>query len=503
MIRKIPATMGTQHPDNAAAPYWETDGDAFVNVHEEVRECTSAFADLGCEEYMWDWEGKFVDEAVVDRLFSEHHAFFKKRQIGRDLFLTFRIPNIWEEKGYSLGRALMGILTAEDIARDLGFHRPPLFEVILPMADSADKLLHIQKTFSAMAEFKHSLFGSAKNDFTYVEMIPLIEGVEHLFGIRALLEKFVELHRKQYGRAPAYIRPFLARSDPALVSGLVPAVLAVKAAISEAYRFSQDSGIPVFPIVGAGSLIFRGGLAPPRVKEFAAEYGGVRTATIQSGFRYDYPLEEVKKGIRYLNAHLAETKPLMLSRAEVAAAKVIAEKFTLPYRAAIKSLYKTVMAVADASPRRRERRLHIGLLGYGRKVGGKRFPRAINFTAALYSLGVPPEFLGLGRGYASLTEAERSLLHKMYKHFKDEVVEAGRYINAANLIKLRNSDRRWKAIGGDVAVMESALKTTFGPETMAQELHAVETSALLILFKNKKEFTDHIIHSGKLRRSLG
>ncbi|MBI4458331.1 phosphoenolpyruvate carboxylase [Candidatus Uhrbacteria bacterium] len=503
MTRRIPATMGTQHPDNAAAPYWETDGDAFVNVHEEVDECHSAFADLGCEEYMWDWEGKFVDEAVIDRLFSQHHAFFTKRQIGRDVFLTFRIPNIWEEKGYSLGRALMGILTAEDMAYDLGIHRPPLFEVILPMADRADKLLHIQKTFSSMAELKHRLFDTPKNDFTYVEIIPLIEGVEHLFGIRKLLDDFVALHVKQYGCKPAYIRPFLARSDPALVSGLVPAVLAVKAAISEAYRFSADTGIPVFPIVGTGSLVFRGGLAPNRVKKFVAEYGGVCTATIQSGFRYDYPLDEAKKGIRYLNANLAAAKPLLLTAAEIAAAKKIAEKFTVPYRAALKNLYRTIMTVADAVPRRRERRLHIGLLGYGRKVGGKRFPRAINFTAALYSLGVPPEFLGLGRGYAALTERERALLRKMYRGFDDEVVEAGRYLNAANLAKLCAADRRWQPIAGDIAVMASALNATFGPETMEQELHAVETSALLILLKNKKDFAKHIIQSGRLRRSLG
>jgi len=27
MHRIIPATMATQHPDNASAPYWETDGE--------------------------------------------------------------------------------------------------------------------------------------------------------------------------------------------------------------------------------------------------------------------------------------------------------------------------------------------------------------------------------------------------------------------------------------------------------------------------------------------
>src|SRR3989339_1345179 len=158
MNRKIPATMATQHPDNACSPYWEKDGDGFVSTREETEECYSAFKDLDCQEFMWDWEGKYVDEAVVDRMFHTYYDYFKTHQLGRDKFLTFRIPNIWHEKGYSLIRAMMGILTAETFARDLKFHLPPLFEVILPMTKKAKDIIHIQKTFRQLAEFKCKLF---------------------------------------------------------------------------------------------------------------------------------------------------------------------------------------------------------------------------------------------------------------------------------------------------------------------------------------------------------
>lgn len=65
-MRKIPTTMATQHPDNAAKPYWNSR--AFVSTNAEIKECYLCFSDLGIDEYNWDWEGKFVDESVVDRL---------------------------------------------------------------------------------------------------------------------------------------------------------------------------------------------------------------------------------------------------------------------------------------------------------------------------------------------------------------------------------------------------------------------------------------------------
>ena len=154
--------MATQHPDNANAPYWEKDGDGYVSTREETEECYSAFKDLRCQEFLWDWEGKYVDEAVVDRLFHKHLNYFKKNQLGRDKFLTFRIPNIWHEQGYSLARAMMGILTAEAFARDLKFHTPPIFEVILPMTSKAEDIIYLQDTFCRLATYKHTLFREGK-----------------------------------------------------------------------------------------------------------------------------------------------------------------------------------------------------------------------------------------------------------------------------------------------------------------------------------------------------
>jgi Phosphoenolpyruvate carboxylase (EC 4.1.1.31) len=42
---------------------------------------------------MWDAEGKDVDTHVVRKLFTNYPEFFKEKVLGRDVFLTYRIPN--------------------------------------------------------------------------------------------------------------------------------------------------------------------------------------------------------------------------------------------------------------------------------------------------------------------------------------------------------------------------------------------------------------------------
>ena len=503
MKRRIPATMATQHPDNARGPFWERE-DGFVSAREEPEECVVCLRDLGVREFMWDWEGKYADEAVIDRLFSNHYAYFKKNKLGRDTFLTFRLPNVWKEKGYSLIRALMVILTSEDFAHDLSFGSRPLFEVILPMTERAGQLMYIQKSFRELARFKSKVFKHRRNNNQdYLELIPLVEGVEDQRRIRALLAEYVALHKKNFGRKPAYLRPFLARSDPALISGFVPNVLANKIALSEIYRFGKEAGVPVYPIIGSGSLVFRGGLSPRRCKKFAKEYAGVRTVTIQSGFRYDHPLPEVRRAIRYLESRLPGGKAQDVERGDRARLARVIRIFSKTYQATVAALLPDLQPLFEAVPKRRERRQHIGLLAYRRQMGRHSLPRAINFAAACYSLGAPPEFIGLGRSLAALETRELDVLKKYYRYLKEDIVEAGRYINRENLKALSKKNVAWGALLEDIERAEEILGVRFGPKRKRELLHASLSSQLFLLRRNKAEVSRLIAETGKLRGSLG
>ena len=497
--RKIPATMATQHPDNASAPFWESDGDGFVSTHEELTECLSCFNDLAVDEFMWDWEGKYADEAVIDKLFYNYFDFFKKNQLGKNKFLTFRLPNVWQEKGYSLIRALMVILTAEDMALDLKFSRAPLFEVILPMTERPDQLIYIQKCFQKLAHFKNKTFKHSKGlNRDYLEMIPLIESVEGQMAIQPFLEHYLELHKKQFRKPPKYLRPFFARSDPAEVSGLLATVLANKIGLSEAYRFSAKHKIPVFPILGAGSLIFRGGLNPDNIDNFLHEYSG-----IQSAYRYDYPLNRVKRSINKIAKKLPSLTHQTIpgfKRRPLAEIVISSAKY---YQNAMAQIISDLGPIFNAVPVRRERKLHVGLLSYKRKVGDLHLPRAINFTSAFYSLGAPPEFIGLGRFLKTLKNKELDLVSEYYLNFRKDIDVAGRYLNLDNLRGLAAGKPGWQKILDDIYLTEKILGVKLGPKTKEEKEHKNLTAKVWLSKKQPKILNQLIAQTGKIRKSLG
>lgn len=500
--RSIPMVMATQHPDNAGVPFWHTE--AFISDQAETGEMYHNFHEVGCDEYMWDWEGKFADEAIIEKLMGRYLEFFRKKQLGRDIFITLRIPNIWEEKTFKLARAYMSVLSAAEFTKSLGLASPPVYEFILPMTKKADQLIHIQDTFKKTAKLNREIF--KKSDFGpgYIHIIPLFESVDDLTGCAKLLESYIRLHIKHFGKKPAYLRPFIARSDPALNAGLVPCVLASRLALREFYRMGKKNGIPVYPIIGTGSLPFRGGVNPENIKNILHQYVGVKTITIQSAFRYDYPLQQVKKAIAYMKKHLAKPDPLIFSDTEFNKIKQVNEIFRKIYCKAIEESAGAINEMAAFIPRRRERLQHIGLFGYNRGVGKIRLPRAIAYTGAWYSLGIPPEFIATGRGLAQA--AKKGLLPIIEKHFftlRSELVHAGKYLNDENLDKLARKHKWAAQIREDVRLASEILNIKIGPGKPNHFIHRNLTSTIAFKKELGMDFSEDLLDAAVMRKSLG
>ncbi len=134
----IPRCMSTQHPDNVSTPFFTENSE--LGGEDEIREAYYAFSHLGMDEQMWDCEGKEVDSFVVKKLLTRYEPFFEKNKLGKDVFITLRVPNPTVEKSEAkiLLETLESIPRSYDAAK-LSYKKDiaPIFEVILPMTSAA------------------------------------------------------------------------------------------------------------------------------------------------------------------------------------------------------------------------------------------------------------------------------------------------------------------------------------------------------------------------------
>ena len=146
-----------------------------------------------------------------------------------------------------------------------------------------------------------------------------------------------------------------------------------------------------------------------------------------------------------------------------------------PYRKTIESdgFAALVNAVASDLPRRRERVQHTGLFGYSRGVGRVHLPRAIAYTGALYSLGVPPELIGTGRGVKAIIKAGfGETFERFYPMFRYDITRASRFLHKGVLGRLARESAVWHGVEDDVSALEEYLGVEFGPQTSEEHEHA-------------------------------
>jgi len=269
--------------------------------------------------------------------------------------------------------------------------------------------------------------------------------------------------------------------------------------------------VNIYPIIGVGSLPFRGHLSPNNLTNFVREYKGVSTVTVQCGLKYDYPESDAKMVVEYLNRNLPKGEAEDFSQIEQTLLSV-ASKFKDAYYEFLLHAAKVIESISRLVPARRARRLHIGLFGYNRMIGDVILPRAIPFTASLYSLGLPPEFIGL-RVFRTLKEEEQCALLDAYKNIKEDLRTAAEFFSWRNLEAIRESEAFDKEfvefalplLIEDVKVAEENMGLKIGPSSSVTKRHENYTNDFIILFSEGKtdEAKQALVTAAKLRRSLG
>ncbi len=161
-------------------------------------------------------------------------------------------------------------------------------------------------------------------------------------------------------------------------------------------------------------------------------------------------------------------------------------RYSREYQKQIMRLAPAINRVARYVPGRRKRKLHIGLFGYSRSMGRIRLPRVITFTCALYSMGLPPELLGLN----ALTRNDLRLVRENYVNFEDDMRDALAYFNP---------DTGLLPKGLKAKIRE--LQIDFQPD----EEHKEITGHILSLLKGKgtEELRPQILRAAHFRRFLG
>jgi phosphoenolpyruvate carboxylase len=489
----VPKTMSTQHPDNSRIPFFTSNG--VIGGEEEILEAYLLFSQFGCQEQMWDFEGKKALPWVISELLTKDRDFFEKQPLGEKAFLTFRIPNPEIEKieAKLVPEILASIPRCYDTARAVYQKEiPPVFEVILPMTTAPEQLNRIYHYYRDLVVQKgeRRIFPGDKisisqwlGDFkpAQINVIPLFEDSDSLLNADKIVASYLA------GKKLEYQRVFLARSDPALNYGALAAVLLLNVTLQRIHRLENKIGIPLYPILGVGSAPFRGNFKPINVKGMLKGYQSCQTFTVQSAFKYDWPLDVVTRAIKDINS-AKRGSPFAVNEEK---SVLLSKKATAAYQEQIPEVASLVSRISHLLPQRRLRKLHIGLFGYSRTSGKVRLPRAIPFCAALYSIGLPPELLGLH----ALNEEDFRAVRELYPgpNFEEDLRDALMFYNSRSL-SLLSPDMKRK--------IEKTLKLIdFEPNLEHQEI----TSQ--IIQRLKKTETDLlpelIVAAAQIRRFLG
>ncbi len=479
MAKKIPKTMSTQHPDNVTMPFFVSR--EYFDGEDEIKEAYYVFSHLGCDEQMWDCEGKEVDEFVVKKLLTYYPDFFSSHRLGQDVRITLRVPNpsVEATEAKLLPETLEIIPRSYDAAVVFyGQEIYPIFEVIVPMVTSAQELNRIYYYYRDFVAGKGNLYlrdGTRIRDWLgefrpeEIGIIPLFEDIPVMLHCHEILEEYMK--DKKFDD----VRVFLARSDPALNYGFIPATLAAKIAL---LRLAEVGDFNVHPIIGVGTTPFRGFLSPENLSTLD-EYPSVQTFTVQSAFKYDYPPDTVRKAINKMR-HRKPGKPQHVDDEAIGVIKRMSES----YRSRIPAVANFVNSFSRYIPRKRMRKLHIGLFGYARGDGVK-LPRAITFCATLYSIGFPPELIG----FAGFTDKDLEVAMEHFRSFGDVMEKALSCYNPKSL----------KIIPLEDDVKRAMEFFEYNPD----EEHLRATSEVIEILSMGGDPREAVIRAGKIRGFLG
>jgi phosphoenolpyruvate carboxylase len=484
---QIPVAMLTQHPDSASR---------YISVQEEPEEAVvglkPAPRGIGADEIMVDFEGKLTPYHQTSQVVLALLA--NGIRPGEEVHVTPRAPSADKESVFRQLMALMSIVeTNVNAYPDLG--RIAVKEVVVPMTSSADQLVAVRRRFRSIEVLGLEEFGLHPSG-EGIQPIPLIEEVPALLDAGVLIRDYLSLCREGDYCTP-YLRVMFGHSDSALGYGMVAAALSVRAGMAAAFEAAADFGCALYPIIGVGALPFRGHLTGASLAHFLERFPGTSTVTVQSAIRYDHDPSEAPAMIEDLKRriHGAEGRPRFAEGKEREVLGELAVVFAVEYLVTLHKVAHVVAGLSDLVPQQRDRLTRYSPVSYSRqmpkphrlaeliasenlrqelRILGDRpdlpvpLPRAISFTASLYSIGLPPEFIGTGRGLRAARklwgDAVLDDLGRWFPGLRESLTFAGRYLDLDVASDFLPGDAIAE-LQQDVEIVQDLLGVEIGPRT--------------------------------------
>lgn len=538
-MKKYPSSMATQHPDNA---------DRYINIQNEPEEAIHALSStveggLGIDEIMIDFEGKLTPYHQPSQIAN---GLIKNGIIpGRDALITPRIPNAKKEPVFRQLMSIMSLVETNILTfKQTGIQA--IVETIVPMIESGKELVQLQERINSVIEL-----GNKNYDITFpldsIRIIPLVESVPALVNVDVILDEYYRDARLK-GHEIQQLRIMFARSDSAMSYGMLASVLAVLIAIDKVSRWSRSNGVEAAPILGCGSLPFRGHLTEENLEAMLKNYAGIRTYTIQSGLRYDHGEESVRNVVGRLREEVSLLEARSFAPEEIALMKEYIGISTKHYMSTFLKVIRAVENISKYMPKNRDRLSSTKTgLEYIREIACMKeiaelvsdgtlkeellcidtdvdcaVPRAISFTAAMYTLGLPPEFVGVGR---SLQEIQLKFgddgvdrLFGFYPQLREDLSFASKYVNVDVSKGIIDEEARLEYLA-DYRLACSFLDIRTSAEEDQEEefyqtlLKSIRPILLHLAGKRRDLFDDSneekkilnewIVKMGKIRGSLG
>jgi phosphoenolpyruvate carboxylase len=122
----------------------------------------------------------------------------------------------------------------------------------------------------------------------------------------------------------------------------------------------------------------------------------------------------------------------------------------------------------------------------------------------MYSLGLPPELLGTGRG---LREAKKNkslkIVEKYFINIKHDLLTAGRFLNKKSVALLVKDMPALSGVLEDIEAIEEYVGEKLGPKTAEEKEHKELVDLILTRLQSGKLTDELLTQAAVVRKSLG